>query len=83
MVPGKIYAVLGEPGSDDSQTLYMPNNYDHPEEVRSPVEIAHFALAFVGFVTGAIGIVIQVGAVAACGAILMLLAFGFFAVNSK
>ena len=61
----------------------MPHDCDHPEEVRSPVEIAHFALGFVGFVTGAIGIVIQVGAVAGLGAIMMLLAFGFFAINSK
>jgi hypothetical protein len=68
---------------DDSEIEFMPHDYDHPEEVRSPVEIAHFALAFVGFVTGAIGIVIQVGAIAVCGAVLMLLAFAFFAINSK
>ena len=68
---------------NDSQTQFMPNDYDHPEEVRSPVEIAHFALAFVGFVVGAIGIVIQVGALAGLGAALLLLALGFFAVNSK
>jgi len=61
----------------------MSNDYDHPEEVRSPIEIAHFALGFVGIVTAAIGIVITTPAVAITGAVLILLGLAFFAINSK
>lgn len=59
----------------------MSNDYYEEPQSRGPVDIAHFVIGFIGFLTATTGIVITTASIFVIGALLFGWAVAYFSVN--